>query len=118
MPQRLLQISRLAQHKEVHCCGHCRIKCFYLGYPYGLSFESQAFKSRSSLTKALQDALSEEYSVCSSDEMEMFAYDKEVGLSPHMASNPFICREVADLSQKSSTTIDHLKAQASLLRIA
>lgn len=49
-----------------------------MGYPYGLSFKAHAFESRSSLAKALQAALSSDYAVCSAEEMEMFAYDKEV----------------------------------------
>lgn len=51
-----------------------------MGYPYGLSFQAQAFESRNSLAKALQAALSAEYPVCPIAEMEMFAYDKDVSL--------------------------------------
>ena len=53
-----------------------------MGYPYGLSFQAQAFESRNSLAKALQAALSAEYPVCPIAEMEMFAYDKDVSPCP------------------------------------
>ena len=49
-----------------------------MGYPYGLSFQAQAVESRDSLAKALQAALSAEYPVCPTSELQMTAYDKDV----------------------------------------
>lgn len=54
------------------------MKCFYLGYPYGLTFEQETCSSRDTLAEALKVALSAEYSVCPAAELEMFAYDEEV----------------------------------------
>lgn len=57
----------------------CRVKCFYQGHAYGLSFHPKVLASRESLAAALKAALAvDNVPVCSPADMEITVLDTEV----------------------------------------